>query len=147
MTLWSRVKRQQVCISPLKDLQSKNVTSRVQIKMIQVQRGKDTRSVRGVATLSYVTLKTTALSERKRPRTQPGAFHASIRYCAAWHFMKKSERPGELQLEPLNAWNFGAQGYIAQLCLRSSIARSIKSLHVRRPRQHHTPVSGLVRAR
>lgn len=87
-----------------------------------------------------------ALGETKGPRTQPGALRTLIRYCAAWRFMKKSERPGELQLEPLNAWNFGAQGYISQLCLRSSIARSIKRLHVRHPLQHHTPVSGLISA-
>lgn len=76
--------------------------------------------------------------ETKGPRTQPGALHTLIRDCATWRFMKKSERPGELQLEPLNAWNFDAQGYISQLRLRSSIARSIKRLHVKRPLQHHT---------
>lgn len=101
----------------------------------------------GAVTLSYVALKATALGETKGPRTQPGALRTLIRYCAAWRFMKTSERPGELQLEPLNAWNFGAQGYISQLCLRSSIAWSIKRLHVRHPLQHHTPVSGLICAR
>lgn len=125
-------------------------TDNIIIKMIQVQRGRDSSSVPAVLTLSHAPLKghSAGGGERDPERNLAGALHALIRYCAAWRFMKKSERPGELQLEPLNAWNFSALRDIFLSCVSDlQSPGQLKSLHVGRPRQHHTPVPALISAR